>query len=114
MAKLTQAELERHLWGAADILRGTVDAGDYKPSENAEVQALRDGLEAYYLDTEGEKDAKKRFKANGQQPSFLIVCDKLLTGFDAPIEHVMYLDKPLKEWSLLTLPLRVPLEELVS
>ena len=30
MAKLTQQELERHLWGAADILRGTVDAGDYK------------------------------------------------------------------------------------
>ena len=30
MAKLTQAELERHLWQAAEILRGTVDAGDYK------------------------------------------------------------------------------------
>jgi len=30
MAKLSQAELERHLWQAADILRGTVDAGDYK------------------------------------------------------------------------------------
>lgn len=30
MAKLTQAELGRHLWGAADILRGTVDAADYK------------------------------------------------------------------------------------
>lgn len=30
MAKLSQQELERHLWGAADILRGTVDAGDYK------------------------------------------------------------------------------------
>lgn len=30
MAELTQAELERHLWQAADILRGTVDAGDYK------------------------------------------------------------------------------------
>jgi type I restriction enzyme M protein len=29
-ARLTQQELERHLWGAADILRGTVDAGDYK------------------------------------------------------------------------------------
>ena len=74
---------------------------DNKPSENAEVQALRDGLEAYYLDAEGEKDAKKRFKAYGQEPSFLIVCDKLLTGFDAPIEHVMYLDKPLKEHNLL-------------
>lgn len=30
MATLTQTELERHLWQAADILRGTVDAGDYK------------------------------------------------------------------------------------
>ncbi|WP_408590050.1 type I restriction endonuclease subunit R [Novosphingobium sp.] len=74
---------------------------DNKPSEIAEVQALRDGLEAFYLDAEGEKDAKKRFKAYGQEPSFLIVCDKLLTGFDAPIEHVMYLDKPLKEHNLL-------------
>ena len=30
MATLTQTELERHLWQAADILRGTVDSGDYK------------------------------------------------------------------------------------
>ena len=30
MSILSQQELERHLWGAADILRGTVDAGDYK------------------------------------------------------------------------------------
>lgn len=30
VAKLSQQELERHLWQAADILRGTVDAGDYK------------------------------------------------------------------------------------
>lgn len=27
---LTQAQLERHLWQAADILRGRIDAGDYK------------------------------------------------------------------------------------
>lgn len=74
---------------------------DNKPSEHPEVQALRDGLEAFYLDAEAEKDAKRRFKAYGQEPSFLIVCDKLLTGFDAPIEHVMYLDKPLKEHNLL-------------
>jgi type I restriction enzyme M protein len=30
MAALSQQDLERHLWGAADILRGTVDSGDYK------------------------------------------------------------------------------------
>jgi type I restriction enzyme M protein len=27
---ITQAELENYLWGAATILRGTIDAGDYK------------------------------------------------------------------------------------
>jgi type I restriction enzyme R subunit len=74
---------------------------DNKPSENPDIQALRDGLEKFYLDAEGEKEVKKRFKAYGREPSFLIVCDKLLTGFDAPVEHVMYLDKPLKEHNLL-------------
>ncbi|MBT7189396.1 MAG: type I restriction-modification system subunit M N-terminal domain-containing protein, partial [Anaerolineae bacterium] len=28
--RLTQPELESYLWGAANILRGLVDAGDYK------------------------------------------------------------------------------------
>lgn len=74
---------------------------DNKPSEDPDVAAVRAALEAHYLDADAEKDVKKRFKARAQQPSFLIVCDKLLTGFDAPIEHVMYLDKPLKEHGLL-------------
>ncbi len=33
--------------------------------------------------------------------AFLIVCDMLLTGFDAPIEQVMYIDKKLSEHTLL-------------
>jgi len=65
------------------------------------VVALRAELEAHYLDDAAEKAAKKAFKVRGQDPQLLIVCDKLLTGFDAPIEHVMYLDKPLKEHNLL-------------
>jgi len=28
--KLSLAQLERHLWGAADILRGSIDSGDFK------------------------------------------------------------------------------------
>ncbi len=32
---------------------------------------------------------------------FLLVCDMLLTGFDVPIEQVMYLDKPLCDHNLL-------------
>lgn len=74
---------------------------DNKPSEDPDVAALRAELERHYLDSEAEKKAKAAFKAFGQEPRFLIVCDKLLTGFDAPIEHVMYLDKPLKEHGLL-------------
>lgn len=74
---------------------------DNKPSENADIAAVRAELEANYLDDDAEKAAKKAFKARGTDPQILIVCDKLLTGFDAPIEHVMYLDKPLREHNLL-------------
>jgi type I restriction enzyme R subunit len=33
--------------------------------------------------------------------AFLIVCDMLLTGFDAPIEQIMYIDKKIREHTLL-------------
>lgn len=42
-----------------------------------------------------------KFKDPHSQLKFLLVCDMLLTGFDAPIEQVMYLDKPLWDHNLL-------------
>jgi type I restriction enzyme R subunit len=39
--------------------------------------------------------------------AFLVVCDMLLTGFDAPIEQVMYIDKKLREHTLLQAIARV-------
>lgn len=39
--------------------------------------------------------------------AFLVVCDMLLTGFDAPIEQVMYLDKKMREHNLLQAIARV-------
>lgn len=45
-------------------------------------------------------DQKDPDKAN-TGIAFLIVCDMLLTGFDAPIEQVMYIDKKLREHTLL-------------
>jgi type I restriction enzyme R subunit len=39
--------------------------------------------------------------------AILCVCDRLLTGFDAPIEQVMYLDKNLREHDLLQAIARV-------
>ena len=57
------------------------------------------------IDKENIKDTlKNRFKASferGGDVAFIIVTDMLLTGFDAPIEQVMYIDKPLQEHTLL-------------
>lgn len=41
------------------------------------------------------------FKDPSHPLKLLLVCDMLLTGFDAPIEQVMYLDKPLWDHNLL-------------
>ncbi|OWV91025.1 type I restriction endonuclease subunit R [Rhizobium sp. R693] len=79
----------------------SINQEDSKPSEDAHKQAIRTELKAHYLDAEAEKLTKKAFGRKGDDPQFLIVCDKLLTGFDCPIESVMYLDKPLKEHGLL-------------
>ena len=39
--------------------------------------------------------------------AFLVVKSMLITGFDAPIEGVMYLDRPIKEAELLQAIARV-------
>jgi len=62
-----------------------------------------DRKKEYSISKDEEKLLIERFRKplDEDKLSFLIVCDKLLTGFDAPIEQVMYLDKPLKEHNLL-------------
>ncbi|MGC1122762.1 MAG: type I restriction enzyme endonuclease domain-containing protein [Candidatus Methanofastidiosia archaeon] len=60
--------------------------------------------------TKDEEDALiKRFKKPLEEDSLaiLIVCEKLLTGFNAPIDQVMYLDSPLREHNLLQAIARV-------
>ncbi|MFA6251454.1 MAG: type I restriction endonuclease subunit R [Candidatus Paceibacterota bacterium] len=55
-----------------------------------------------YNKTKSEiKEAIKKFKDKNHQLKFLLVCDMLLTGFDAPVEQAMYLDKPLQHHNLL-------------
>ena len=74
---------------------------DQNPSEDEHVDEVRRDLRHWYLDKDAEREAKREFGKRHQLPHFLIVCDKLLTGFDAPAESVMYLDKPLREHTLL-------------
>jgi type I restriction enzyme, R subunit len=60
-----------------------------------------------------ELDAVESFKKdfNYEKPetgvAILCVCDRLLTGFDAPVEQVMYLDKNLREHDLMQAIARV-------
>ncbi len=69
--------------------------------EDPHVDRIRGLLRRHALENDDESDVVEAFKKPDQPPYMLIVCDKLLTGFDAPIEAVMYLDKPLKEHGLL-------------
>lgn len=56
---------------------------------------------------EAEKKLRKAFLKPETQPKILIVTDKLLTGFDAPVLYCLYLDKPMRDHTLLQAIARV-------
>jgi len=64
------------------------------PNDDAE-------LKKHAKTKEEVKTIIKRFKQKDDPIKILIVQNMLLTGFDAPIEQVMYLDRPLKDHNLL-------------
>jgi type I restriction enzyme R subunit len=70
-------------------------------------------LAEYRLSADDEKKVRKTFIKPGAVPKILIVTEKLLTGFDAPILYCMYLDKPMRDHTLLQAIARVnrPYEE---
>ncbi len=64
-------------------------------------------LREHHLDDEEERRLRKAFRDPEQLPRVLIVTEKLLTGYDAPVLYCMYLDKPLKDHTLLQAIARV-------
>jgi len=60
-----------------------------------------------YSDAQQYEDTVKDEFVHGDDLDLLIVVDKLLTGFDAPRAAVLYVDKPMKEHSLLQAIARV-------
>jgi len=64
-------------------------------------------LRKYHLDELAEKELRRQFVRKDTQPKILIVTEKLLTGFDAPILYCMYLDKPMRDHVLLQAIARV-------
>lgn len=61
----------------------------------------REKFKNYTLTPQDESKFKRRFNDPAHHLSFLVVTAKLLTGFDAPIEQVMYLDKYIKNPTML-------------
>lgn len=76
-------------WSAVVI---TLSGND--PKEWKENYRLTSADEDRLTGQEVFQDSRNKLK-------FLIVCDKLLTGFDAPILQVLYLDQRMKEHTLL-------------
>lgn len=78
------------------------------------------GLKRFHYDDKKEKNIRKEFAKFGTFPKIMIVTEKLLTGFDAPILYAMYMDKPMRDHTLLQAIARVnrpyenALEELVK
>ena len=74
----------------------------YSPAHNDKPE-----LKEFYLEESEEKETKKLFRKKESLPKILIVTEKLLTGYDAPILYCMYLDKPMKDHTLLQAIARV-------
>lgn len=65
------------------------------------------GLARWHLSDDEERAVRKAFRRPDEDPKILIVTNKLLTGFDAPILYGMYLDKPMRDHVLLQAIARV-------
>lgn len=76
-------------------------------SKNASDIVDRPDVHELQLSEDREKEVRRQFKKVDQQPKILIVTDKLLTGYDAPILYAMYLDKPMRDHVLLQALARV-------
>jgi type I restriction enzyme, R subunit len=85
-----------------DLLPPEQSAVVYSPAHN-DTAALRE----FHLSEDDEKRVRGDFRQKSDDPKILIVTEKLLTGFDAPILYCMYLDKPMRDHVLLQAIARV-------
>lgn len=69
------------------------------------VMDTNNDKEGRYKDYRRDRDAEGKlldfFREPNSELKLVIVTSKLLTGFDAPVLQVMYLDKPMKDHTLL-------------
>ncbi|WP_416903223.1 type I restriction endonuclease subunit R [Micromonospora echinospora] len=83
------AEVGKHDRISAEVNISVSDSKDEDPA-----------MRPYQLSEAEEEEQKRRFLTPDDPLCFLVVTAKLMTGFDAPNEGVLYLDKPLKAHTL--------------
>jgi len=114
IAKHFQEKVEPHGFKAMVVTPDRQACGDYKErldvilGENTSAVVIsttaNDPLEfkqKWALDKDAQDKLLDRFNRKEDPLKILIVTAKLLTGFDAPILQTMYLDKSLKDHTLL-------------
>jgi type I restriction enzyme R subunit len=78
---------------------------EYLPPEVSDIVMTVNSGETEYAEYDRDRDREEklldRFRDPADPLKMLIVTSKLLTGFDAPILQTMYLDKPLRDHTLL-------------
>ncbi|MGI2141983.1 type I restriction endonuclease subunit R [Shewanella baltica] len=95
---------------AATLFKKTLDELDAPPSE---VIISGDHNDEAYIAVHTDKTKQKKIIQDFTKPlsenpvAFLIVKDMLLTGFDAPIAQVMYIDRKLQDHTLMQAIARV-------
>jgi type I restriction enzyme R subunit len=85
---LYKKELDKHLPPETSDIVMSVNSGE-------------DEYAAYRHDRDAEEKLLDRFRDPSDPLKIIIVTSKLLTGFNAPILQTMYLDKPMRDHTLL-------------
>jgi type I restriction enzyme R subunit len=99
-AVLTRLTMLRTAMVLSDADKQTLkEVKEARQTTHAEIGTVKDCIDWFKSDFEHDKPKSGL--------GIIIVCDMLLTGFDAPVEQVMYLDKRLKEHNLLQTIARV-------
>lgn len=84
-----------------------ISSGVTKKDKTAEYIKKENYLKQHYRTKQQAKELVNEFKKEKNDVELLIVCDMYLTGFDAPLVHTLYVDKPLRDHNLFQAASRV-------
>ena len=100
LAAARYADLISNIPGAPKctcIISGSVISDD----ASEEKKSREEVVSKHYKSKAEMVELIQQFKDESNDLQLLIVCDMYLTGFDAPVMHTMYIDKPLRDHNLI-------------